>query len=64
MLCVDTQQEEELDESNLLDILQTKSNTGEFDLDDIIVSAVQQGHCKGVDKAHLAKIWRISEDTT
>ena len=56
MSCVDSQEEEELDDSTLLDILQTKSNTGEFDLDDIMVSAVQQGQCKGVDKAHLAKI--------
>ena len=54
---------EESDEHILLDILHSESNTGEFDLDDIIVSAVQRGQCKGVDKAHLAKIWRISEDT-
>ena len=46
-------QEEELDESTLLDILHLESNTGEFDLNDIMVSAVQDGKHKGVDEDHL-----------
>jgi hypothetical protein len=63
MVCDEFSQIEELDEPTLLNMLHSESNTGEFDLDDIMVSAVQEGPCKGVDKAHLAKIWRINEDT-
>ena len=40
MSCVDAQEEEELDKSTLLDILHSESNNGEFDLKDIMVSAV------------------------
>ena len=56
MSCEDSQQQE-LDESNLLDIIHSESNTGEFDLDDIMVSAVQDGQCKSVGPTHLSKIW-------
>ena len=60
----ESQEEEELDEATLLDILNSESNNGYFDLDDSMVSVIQDGQCKGVDKAHLAKIWSIHEDTT
>jgi hypothetical protein len=40
MSCVDAQEKEGLDLSTLLDILHSESNNGEFDLNDIMVSAV------------------------
>ena len=63
MPCDEFSQVEELDGHILLDMLHSESNTGEFDLDNIMVSAVQDGQCMGVEPAHLAKIWCINEDT-
>ena len=63
MTCDEFSQVEELDEHILLDMLHSESNTGEFDLDNIMVSAVQDGQCMGVEPAHLAKIWCINQDT-
>ena len=40
-----------------------ESNAGTFDIDDIMVSAVHAGRHQGVNAKHLAKLWRIDENT-
>jgi hypothetical protein len=47
------------DEDQALDELYKRATKGEIDLDTIMVSATHAGKSKGVDPAHLSKIWKI-----
>jgi hypothetical protein len=51
------------DEDQALDELYDRATIGEIDLDTIMVSATHTGKSKGVDPAHLSKIWKIDLKT-
>ena len=51
------------DEDQLLDKIFEESNEGTLDMDDIMMSAVHAGRHQGVNAKHLAKVWRIDENT-
>ena len=46
-----------------LDNLDESVTQGEIDLDALMVSATHAGKSKGVDPAHLSKIWKIDFNT-
>ena len=46
-----------------MDKIFKESNEGTFNVDDIMVSAVHAGRHQGVNAKHLAKVWRIDEQT-
>jgi hypothetical protein len=48
--------------ARLLDEIYDKSTKGEIDLDDYLASAAHAQRTKGMDAAHLSKVWRISLD--
>ena len=54
--------DEEADDDDLLDSLFDEVRQGEIDLDTIFVSATHAGRPKGIDAAHLSKVWRIDLD--
>ena len=51
------------DEDQALDELYDRGTKGEIDLDTIMISAAHAGKSKGVDPAHLSKIWKIDIKT-
>jgi hypothetical protein len=50
---------DEEDNEKVLDDLFEQVTRGDIDLDELMVSAAHAGKSKGVDAAHLSKIWRI-----
>jgi hypothetical protein len=51
------------DEDQALDNLYESVTPGEIHLDALMVSAAHAGKSKGVDPAHLSKIWKIDLKT-
>ena len=51
------------DEDQALDNLYESVTQGEIHLDALMVSAAHAGKSKGVDPAHLSKIWKIDLKT-
>jgi hypothetical protein len=51
------------EDDEILDELYQSVTQGEIDLDEIMVSAAHAGKSKGVDPAHLSKIWKIDLKT-
>ena len=54
---------EDKDEDQALNNLYDRATKGEIDLDAIMISAAHAGKSKGVDPAHLSKIWKIDLKT-
>jgi len=54
---------EEKGDDTLLDDIYGKAQSENFDLDDVMATTVQDGRHEGAKPAHLAKIWRIYDDT-
>ena len=54
---------EHMDVQQIHDSLYQHSEEGTINVDDIMVSAVHAGRHQGVKPPHLAKIWRIDENT-
>ena len=50
-------------DSQLMDKIFDEALINDYDLDDIMVSAVHVGKNKNIKANHLSKIWRIDEDT-
>mgnify|MGYP000234931910 CR=1 FL=1 len=59
----EAQAPDEKNEDQALDDIFDSVTKGEIDLDEIMVSAAHAGKSKGVDPAHLSKIWKIALKT-
>jgi hypothetical protein len=59
----DGSEESDQDDDETLDWIYESVTKGEIDLDEIMVSSAQAGKSRGVDPAHLSKIWKIDLKT-
>jgi hypothetical protein len=58
-----TESDSDQEDDQTLDDIYESVTQGEIDLDEILVSAAHAGRSKGVDPAHLSKIWKIDLKT-
>jgi hypothetical protein len=58
-----SESESDQDDDQTLDDLYESVTQGEIDLDEIMVDAAHAGKSKGIDPAHVSKIWKIDLKT-